>query len=86
MSLEDELTLDSHVPAQDQYAAPVDRGADAAATGDHAVADEDFAGHFDDAMADVDMDFAGSQRISSRHGGFRRWPLKSRTGRADLAM
>lgn len=55
LSLEDELTLDSHVPAQDQYAAPATEVADA---GDHAVADEDFAGHFDDAMADVDMDFA----------------------------
>ena len=55
LSLEDELTLDRHVPAQEQYAAPATEVVDA---GDHAVADEDFAGHFDDAMADVDMDFA----------------------------
>ncbi|WJI52967.1 hypothetical protein NLY44_10005 [Mesorhizobium sp. C089B] len=57
MSLEDELTLDGPAPAQDQYAAPV---AEAPVVGvaDHTVADEDFAGHFDDAMADVDMDFA----------------------------
>ncbi len=61
MSLEDELTLDSHAPAQDQYAAPAVETAapvHAVVAGGHAVADEDFAGHFDDAMADVDMDFA----------------------------
>ncbi|MER9455239.1 SPOR domain-containing protein [Mesorhizobium sp. M0478] len=62
MSLEDELTLDGPAPAQDQYAAPVAEAPihtfDAAGAADHAVADEDFAVHFDDAMADVDMDFA----------------------------
>ncbi|MER8432761.1 hypothetical protein NKH15_20750, partial [Mesorhizobium caraganae] len=57
LSLEDELTLDRNVPAQDQYAAPATE-APVVDAGDHAVADEDFSDHFDDAMADVDMDFA----------------------------
>jgi hypothetical protein len=59
LSLEDELTLDSPMPAEEQYAAPAaEAPVHVVDAGDHAVADEDFAGHFDDAMADVDMDFA----------------------------
>ncbi|PDQ17336.1 sporulation protein, partial [Mesorhizobium sanjuanii] len=52
-SLEDELMLDEHVPmeqaAVEASVAPVQAVSD--------EADEDFAGHFDEAMADVDMDF-----------------------------
>lgn len=44
-SLEDELMFDEHEPAVAAPASPVE------------AADENFAGHFDDAMADVDMDF-----------------------------
>ncbi|MDX8434031.1 SPOR domain-containing protein [Mesorhizobium abyssinicae] len=58
LSLEDELTLDGHGPAEDhaapavaEYAAPVQAAAD------QAVPEEDFSGHFDEAMADVDTDF-----------------------------
>ncbi|MEP6566520.1 MAG: SPOR domain-containing protein, partial [Mesorhizobium sp.] len=70
MSLEDELTLDSHSPDDDYHAGSAAEGpaavevadypaapVEAAAYADEAVSDEDFAGHFDDAMADVDMDF-----------------------------
>lgn len=52
-SLEDELMLDEHVAmeqaAVEAPAAPVQAVSD--------ESDEDFAGHFDEAMADVDMDF-----------------------------
>ncbi|MER9345045.1 SPOR domain-containing protein [Mesorhizobium sp. M0601] len=48
-SLEDELMLDEHEPAEN-VAAP-------ASPVEAVSADEDLAGHFDDAMADVDMDF-----------------------------
>lgn len=49
-SLEDELMLDEHVSVeQAAAAAPVQAVSD--------ESDEDFAGHFDKAMADVDMDF-----------------------------
>ncbi|PTE11636.1 SPOR domain-containing protein [Mesorhizobium helmanticense] len=52
-SLEDELMLDEHVPmgqaAVEVSAAPVQAVSN--------EADEDLAGHFDEAMADVDMDF-----------------------------
>lgn len=66
MSLEDELTLDSHSPDDDHRAGPVaaENAAyqaapvEAAADADQGASNEDFAGHFDDAMADVDMDFA----------------------------
>ncbi|UVK36569.1 SPOR domain-containing protein [Mesorhizobium sp. AR10] len=65
ISLEDELTLDGHMHAEDHHAglaavevaesavAPVEAVADA----EKGIADEDFTDHFDDAMADVDMDF-----------------------------
>ncbi|MGX5846898.1 SPOR domain-containing protein [Mesorhizobium sp. PL10] len=59
LSLEDELTLDRNVPAQEHYAVPAaEAPVHVVDAGDHAVADEGFAGHFEDAMADVDMDFA----------------------------
>ncbi|MER8526468.1 SPOR domain-containing protein [Mesorhizobium sp. M0134] len=48
-SLEDELMFDEHEPAEN-VAAP-------ASPVEAVSADEDLAGHFDDAMADVDMDF-----------------------------
>ncbi|MER8839345.1 SPOR domain-containing protein [Mesorhizobium sp. M0913] len=48
-SLEDELMLHEHEPAEN-VAAP-------ASPVEAVSADEDLAGHFDDAMADVDMDF-----------------------------
>ncbi|TIX69804.1 MAG: hypothetical protein E5V21_27655, partial [Mesorhizobium sp.] len=52
-SLEDELMLDEHGPmeqaAVEAPAAPVRAVSD--------ESDEDFAGHFDDIMVDVDMDF-----------------------------
>ncbi|MER8591789.1 SPOR domain-containing protein [Mesorhizobium sp. M1182] len=48
-SLEDELMFDEHEPAEN-VAAP-------ASPVDAVSADEDLAGHFDDAMADVEMDF-----------------------------
>lgn len=65
MSLEDELTLDSHSPDDDHYAGPAATEmaayqaapVEAAADADQGTSNEDFAGHFDDAMADVDMDF-----------------------------
>lgn len=64
MSLEDELTLDSHSPDDDHHAGPATEIAayqaapvEAAADADQGASNEDFAGHFDDAMADVDMDF-----------------------------
>ncbi|MBZ9738287.1 SPOR domain-containing protein [Mesorhizobium sp. CO1-1-4] len=58
ISLEDELMLDDHSidqrhAAAVEYAEPVQ----AAANETQAISDEDFVGHFDDAMADVDMDF-----------------------------
>ncbi|WP_292855029.1 SPOR domain-containing protein, partial [Mesorhizobium sp.] len=60
MSLEDELMLDGHSDDQRNtgelavdYPEPVLASANEA----QAVSDEDFAGHFDDAMADVDIDF-----------------------------
>ncbi|MBZ9668725.1 SPOR domain-containing protein [Mesorhizobium sp. ES1-3] len=58
ISLEDELMLDDHPADQRQEAAveypdPVL----AAANETQAISDEDFVGHFDDAMADVDVDF-----------------------------
>ncbi|MER8386254.1 SPOR domain-containing protein [Mesorhizobium sp. M1428] len=48
-SLEDELIFDEHEP-EENVAAP-------ASPVEAVSADEDLAGHFDDAMADVDMDF-----------------------------
>ncbi|TPN33161.1 SPOR domain-containing protein [Mesorhizobium sp. B2-3-3] len=58
MSLEDELMLDDH-SADQHHAAAVEypEPAQAAANEAQAVSDEAFAGHFDDAMADVDADF-----------------------------
>ncbi|PBB69218.1 sporulation protein [Mesorhizobium sp. WSM4312] len=58
ISLEDELMLDDH-SADQPHAAAVDYPEPvlAAANETQAIADEDFEGHFDDAMADVDMDF-----------------------------
>ncbi|TPM96263.1 SPOR domain-containing protein [Mesorhizobium sp. B2-1-3A] len=60
LSLEDELMLDDH-PADQRHvaAAAVDYPEPALAVANEvqATSDQDFAGHFDDAMADVDMDF-----------------------------
>ncbi|TPK81671.1 SPOR domain-containing protein [Mesorhizobium sp. B2-4-17] len=58
MSLEDELMLDDH-SADQHHAAAVEypEPAQAAANEAQAVSDEAFAGHFDDAMADVGADF-----------------------------
>ncbi|MER9605417.1 MULTISPECIES: SPOR domain-containing protein [unclassified Mesorhizobium] len=61
VSLEDELVLDDHSAAEQSFvvAEPVEypMPEQAAARDGHAISDESFAGHFDDAMADVDMDF-----------------------------
>ncbi|UVK45760.1 SPOR domain-containing protein [Mesorhizobium sp. AR07] len=60
ISLEDELMLDDHSAEQPYMAAdPVEYPVPAQATARdaQAISDADFAGHFDDAMADVDMDF-----------------------------
>jgi hypothetical protein len=58
MSLEDELTLDDHVPAQDHAApAPAEHPAPVQTVADQGISEEDFAGHFDEAMPEVDMDF-----------------------------
>lgn len=60
-SLEDELMLDDHLPADDHQAGPA--AADypvqvqAVGYGDHSISDADFSGHFDETMADVDMNF-----------------------------
>lgn len=58
ISLEDELMLDDHSTDQ-RHAAAVDYPEPvlAAANEAQAIADEDFEDHFDDAMANVDMDF-----------------------------
>jgi len=59
-SLEDELMLDDHSSAEQSYRAadPVEYPIPVHAASDaQAISDEDFAGHLDDAMADVDMDF-----------------------------
>ncbi|QKD03540.1 SPOR domain-containing protein [Mesorhizobium loti] len=63
ISLEDELMLDDHSldhhSADQRHAAAtaVDYPEPAATHEAQAISDEDFAGHFDDALADVDMDF-----------------------------
>lgn len=60
MSLEDELMLDGHPDDQrraGEFAVDYPEPVLASANEAHAVSDEDFAGHFDDAMADVDIDF-----------------------------
>lgn len=60
LSLEDELMLDDHPADQRHVAATAvdySEPAPAVANEAQATSDEDFAGHFDDAMADVDMDF-----------------------------
>lgn len=61
VSLEDELMLDDHSAAEQSFMAadPVEHAMpeQAAARDGQAISDESFAGHFDDAMADVDMDF-----------------------------
>jgi len=61
MSLEDELMMDDHPAAEQAYpaAASVEHSVpfEAGASDVQAVSDEDFADHFEDAMADVDMDF-----------------------------
>ncbi|TGP89042.1 MULTISPECIES: SPOR domain-containing protein [unclassified Mesorhizobium] len=58
ISLEDELMLDDH-PADQRQAAAVDYPEPVLAAADETqvISDEDFAGHFDDAMPDVDVDF-----------------------------
>lgn len=60
MSLEDELAFDSHEPEPHAVIADA-RQPEAHAAADRLMSEEDFAGHFDEAMADVDMDF-------ERHG------------------
>ncbi|MEO5756544.1 MAG: SPOR domain-containing protein [Mesorhizobium sp.] len=59
-SLEDELMLDDHA-ADDHYAAEAEvnysEPVHAVANEVHTSSDQDFVGHFDEAMADVDMDF-----------------------------
>jgi hypothetical protein len=61
ISLEDELMLDDLSAVEQSYTAadPVEypMPEQAAARDAQAISDENFAGHFDDAMADVDMDF-----------------------------
>ncbi|BCG94206.1 SPOR domain-containing protein [Mesorhizobium sp. 131-2-1] len=58
LSLEDELTLDSHLAADDHVAPAVAKHpAPVQAVADHAVPEQDFAGHFDETLADVEMDF-----------------------------
>ncbi|RWO64126.1 MAG: SPOR domain-containing protein [Mesorhizobium sp.] len=60
ISLEDELMLDDHSAAEQSFVAAETveyRMPEQAARDGHAISDESFAGHFDDAMADVDMDF-----------------------------
>ena len=59
LSLEDELTLDDHPVAQEPVQAVADEVAPVQAVAAHS--EEDFAGHFDQAMADVDMDFAHAE-------------------------
>ncbi|KAA3449303.1 sporulation protein [Mesorhizobium sp. SARCC-RB16n] len=58
ISLEDELMLGDHAADQRQAAA-VEYPEPVLATANEtqAISDEDFVGHFDDAMADVDVDF-----------------------------
>ncbi|MFA6154385.1 SPOR domain-containing protein [Mesorhizobium sp.] len=58
ISLEDELMIDEH--PSDRYAAYDAPAAHAVPVRGHdaqSIPDEDFTGHFEDAMADVDMDF-----------------------------
>ena len=68
MSLEDELTLDEPCAMRQTSHAGLAavEVAESSTPCDHAVADEDFAGHFDDAMADVDMDFAAQVSTTAR--------------------
>ncbi|TIT91990.1 MAG: SPOR domain-containing protein, partial [Mesorhizobium sp.] len=57
LSLEDELTLDDHASADDYVALAVaEHPAPVQAVADQAISEEDFSGHFDEAMADVDTD------------------------------
>ncbi len=59
-SLEDELMFDASLSAQDHQSAPVTEyqsPGQAEAYQSQAISDEDFAGHFDDAMTDVGLDF-----------------------------
>ncbi|MER8574596.1 SPOR domain-containing protein [Mesorhizobium sp. M1409] len=59
ISLEDELMLDDHSVAEQAYTAadPAEYPMPEQAARDGQASDENFAGHFDDSMADVDMDF-----------------------------
>ncbi|RJT28101.1 SPOR domain-containing protein [Mesorhizobium waimense] len=69
LSLEDELTLDGHAPFDDEVPAAEDHHATAAAVehpapvqiaeeADRQIPEAEFSDHFDEAMADVDMDMA----------------------------
>ncbi|MBZ9846413.1 SPOR domain-containing protein [Mesorhizobium sp. CA14] len=59
MSLEDELSFESHEPEQHAQAAePVEAHADAPL-----ISEDDFVGHFDQAMTDIDMDPGQDQEV-----------------------
>ncbi|MBZ9817897.1 SPOR domain-containing protein [Mesorhizobium sp. CA4] len=61
MSLEDELSFESHEPEQHAQAAePVEAHAAAPL-----ISEDDFAGHFDQAITDVDMDLGHDQEIQA---------------------
>ncbi|UCI05095.1 SPOR domain-containing protein [Mesorhizobium sp. B1-1-8] len=63
MSLEDELAFDDHMPEQPPEVAEA-RPAEVHAAAEQQTLDEDFAGHFDEALADVDMDLSQHQDLS----------------------
>ena len=64
ISLEDEMAFENHEPEQHDVAAeqqPVAEEPAEAYAADPLISEDDFTGHFDEAMADVDMDLGDQQ-------------------------